>query len=114
MIRKVTIAIGKLDDEIGDMIKQMDNKNVVKVLCHLPVCVWSLILATSTGHATTSCAAPPAQPAQNISQLVGFNEVEVIWPPRLASGVRSEVINLKDTPYTPKKREFKAPAAKIG
>ena len=73
-----------------------------------------MILATSTGHATTSCAAPPAQPAQKISQLVGFNEVEVEWRPPPASGVRSEVINLKDTPYTPKNMEFKAPADKIG
>ena len=64
----------------------------------MPVCVWSLILATSTGHATTSCAAPPAQPAQKISQLVGFIEVEdVEVVPALASA-RSEVMKRNDTP----------------
>ena len=42
------------------------------------VCVWtwSLILARSTGQATTSWAAPPAHPAQKISQFVGFTEEE--------------------------------------
>ena len=40
--------------------------------------VWtcSLILARSTGQATTSWAAPPAHPAQKISQFVGFTEEE--------------------------------------
>ena len=42
------------------------------------VCVWtwSLILARSTGQATTSWAAPPAHPAQKISQFVGFTDEE--------------------------------------
>ena len=55
-------------------------------LCISPVWVWtcSLILARSTGQATTSWAAPPAQPAQKISQLVGFTAccppaIPVLW-----------------------------------
>ena len=70
---------------------------------YLPVCVCSLILTRSTGHATISWAAPPAEPARNIC----------VYDPKFWV-LAEDSIARRDVPYTPKNREFIAPADKIG
>ena len=70
---------------------------------YLPVCVCNLILTRSTGHATISWAAPPAEPARNIC----------VYDPKFWV-LAEDSIARRDVPYTPKNREFIAPADKIG
>ena len=59
-----------------------------------------MIFTKSTGHATTSCAKPPAHPAQNTCILEGFSG---------PGDNRRRVLA-----YTPKKRALRVPVASRG